>query len=118
MADFGSVVSTIHVRNETGLHVGLYTGGQRLGTVTGVEECIPIQSGHVLNTTIQNLIIRVTSESSFSTPAIDLSVPHKIIIGPWPETRWQDGLSLRPAPRCDGEQTDDEEDFEARDQPT
>ena len=115
----GPTVSTILVKNETGLAVTLSASQYKLGTVVGREECLVIgQSVLELLGSPQTIVFRVTSEDPYRSHLIDLYRSQTITIGPWPNSRWRDMLTLRPAPRCDGGMDGSAEKiFRPRDQP-
>ena len=88
------------VSNETGLPVSFYTEtGLSLGKVSTSNACLYFP--HSAATTHHILVVRVLGEPSFfSEIAIDMSEGWEITVGPWPNARFLDVLSLKPRKKC------------------
>lgn len=93
---------TLAVENLTGTIVSFYIGGRKVGAIDGSRDgCLTIPSGLIFSGGTR-ITFRIMGEPTHTVTFNPfLSEGWFISLGPWPNRRAIDLLSLQPAGRCD-----------------
>lgn len=97
------VVSTLYVANQSGGFVDVYIveTGWKLGSVVTNRGCLKIYESDLLGRDLVSLEFQISRDDSFVTPLINLAFYNwAISIGPYPQSRHIDALSIRTTSRC------------------